>query len=405
MENESIHGLRLDQLADVFSLGVNDPDTTGAGGNDERMAGLLRDQLSCVLPRGSLLFDSLIMMMGRLGCDVQAPAGRSLLEVLSSPHTDLGLLQAIKDCSKKLSLSLDSKLEALGGHSLWRHSAGYVELRDAGRAWLLHRWILRSGEGHVCDHINNDRRDNRRSNLRAVSQADNVRRGRWAGPPGHLRGVWRGRGGCWRASVGVLGRVHETIALQTPLLAALAHDDLVRRLGLADCLNFPLDLPARDLRGFRTHVPAGLRRLVRQTLRRQPAQDDLHVVAQARPTVRGRPVHPGARTAPVRSPAPAAGLRIRRRDKPVPLHSPGGPAMPVIQGTQLPDLSYPLVPRGDALRRPAVPLLRGEHMHAAGSLPAGGPDALHSLPSRLLRQRGDRRARQRARGVLLEAGP
>jgi len=49
MENESIHGLRLDQLADVFSIGVDDPDP--AGHCDEGMAGLLREQLSCVLPR------------------------------------------------------------------------------------------------------------------------------------------------------------------------------------------------------------------------------------------------------------------------------------------------------------------------------------------------------------------
>jgi len=110
MENESIHGLRLDQLADVFSIGVDDPDPVG--GNDEGMAGLLREQLSCVLPRGSLLFDALVMMMGRLGCDVQSLAGRSLLEVLLSPQSDLGLLQAIKDCSKKMSFSLDSKMEA-----------------------------------------------------------------------------------------------------------------------------------------------------------------------------------------------------------------------------------------------------------------------------------------------------
>ena len=110
MENESVHGLRLDQLADVFSVGMDDPDP--AGGSMERMAGLLREQLSSTLPTSSLLFDALIMMMGRLGCDVQSLAGRSLLEVLLSPHTDVGLLQAIKDCSKKLSASLDSKAEA-----------------------------------------------------------------------------------------------------------------------------------------------------------------------------------------------------------------------------------------------------------------------------------------------------
>lgn len=112
MENESIHGLRVDQLANVFAIGVDDPDPAGTGGSDESMARLLQEQLCRALPRGSLLFDALIMMMGRLGCDVRSLAGRSLLEVLLSPHTDIGFLQAIKDCSKKLSTSLDSKAEA-----------------------------------------------------------------------------------------------------------------------------------------------------------------------------------------------------------------------------------------------------------------------------------------------------
>jgi hypothetical protein len=47
-----------------------------------------------------------------LGCDVRTLAGKSLLQVLLSPQSDLGLLQAIKDCSKWLSTSLDSKTEA-----------------------------------------------------------------------------------------------------------------------------------------------------------------------------------------------------------------------------------------------------------------------------------------------------
>ncbi len=112
MENESTHGLRLDQLAGLFSLGVEDADPACAADQDEKMAGLLREQLSCVLPKDMLLFDALVMMMGRLGCDVRSLAGRSLLEVLLSPQSDLGLLQAIKDCSKKLSFSLDSQTEA-----------------------------------------------------------------------------------------------------------------------------------------------------------------------------------------------------------------------------------------------------------------------------------------------------
>lgn len=109
MENGSVYGLRLDQLADVFSLGLEDLDADGA---DAGLARHLRGQLGSVLPKGSLLFDALIMMLGRLGCDVRSLVGRSLLDVLLSPQSDIGLLQAVKDCSKRLSISLDSKTEA-----------------------------------------------------------------------------------------------------------------------------------------------------------------------------------------------------------------------------------------------------------------------------------------------------
>jgi hypothetical protein len=76
MENESTHGLRLDQLAGLLSLGAEEPDSADTAGHDQRMAGLLREQLSCVLPWSMLLFDALVMMMGRLGCDVRSLAGR-----------------------------------------------------------------------------------------------------------------------------------------------------------------------------------------------------------------------------------------------------------------------------------------------------------------------------------------
>lgn len=44
---------------------------------------------------------------------------------------------------------------------------------DAPR--YLHRYILRPPTGLVTDHINGDRLDNRRANLRAIPNADNIR--------------------------------------------------------------------------------------------------------------------------------------------------------------------------------------------------------------------------------------
>lgn len=108
MEIRSIHGLRLDQLAGLFSVGLDDSDVA----QEKSMAQLLRSQLTDALPNGSLLFDALTMMMGRLGCDVRSLAGKSLLDVLSSPGSDIGLLHAIKDCSKRLSFGLESKAQA-----------------------------------------------------------------------------------------------------------------------------------------------------------------------------------------------------------------------------------------------------------------------------------------------------
>lgn len=109
MQENSTYGLRLDQLAGLLSVGIDDTEACDGEGHDESMASLLRGQLMCPLPTGSLLFDALVMMMGRLGCDTRSLVGRTLGDVLLNPQTDVGLLQAIKDCSKRLSCALDSR--------------------------------------------------------------------------------------------------------------------------------------------------------------------------------------------------------------------------------------------------------------------------------------------------------
>jgi hypothetical protein len=51
-------------------------------------------------------------MVGRLGYETHPLAGKTLVEVLLGPRTDLGLLRAIKECCKRLSSGLESKAEA-----------------------------------------------------------------------------------------------------------------------------------------------------------------------------------------------------------------------------------------------------------------------------------------------------
>ena len=110
MDEKSTYGLRLDQLAGLFSLGTDGP-VEGREGQ-ERMADLLREHLTSALPTGLLLLDALMMMMGRLGYNTRSIAGKTIVGVVLNPQSDIGLLRAIKECCKRLSSSLESKPEA-----------------------------------------------------------------------------------------------------------------------------------------------------------------------------------------------------------------------------------------------------------------------------------------------------
>jgi len=111
MEKKSTYGLRLDQMAGLFAMGAGDPDPAAAKGDDETLRDLLHEQLTSAEPRESLLRDTLAMMIEPLSEDAGALRGRSLGEILLSPQSSLGLLGAIKEASKTLSCTLDSKTE------------------------------------------------------------------------------------------------------------------------------------------------------------------------------------------------------------------------------------------------------------------------------------------------------
>lgn len=78
----------------------------------------------------------------------------------------------------KFAIVDDSDFEHLSQYR-WRYSQGYA-LRNAtvnGKeiTILMHRVILNLQPGQQADHINGDKLDNRRSNLRAATHADNLR--------------------------------------------------------------------------------------------------------------------------------------------------------------------------------------------------------------------------------------
>lgn len=108
----------------------------------------------------------------------------------------------------------------------------------------LHRLIMWAAPGQVIDHIDGDRLNNQRSNLRFVSYAENSRNMRSANMK---RGLFKGvypRRSLWRASISDRTRAgsrHFHLGyFKHPEEAALAYDDMARRLyGRFALCNYP----------------------------------------------------------------------------------------------------------------------------------------------------------------------
>ncbi len=111
MVKKSTYGLRPDQMADLLALGAEAPDTTAEKCRNEILQALLHEQLTSVRPKGSLLRETLNMLIDPVRTPATGPDSRPLGEILLSPQSDLELLRTIKDASKRLSCTLDSQDE------------------------------------------------------------------------------------------------------------------------------------------------------------------------------------------------------------------------------------------------------------------------------------------------------
>jgi len=101
------------------------------------------------------------------------------------------------------------------------------------RSWRMHVMLIPEAGGLVRDHINRNKLDNRRSNLRLVTQGENVRNGRASGqrpfsqnPDGNTyRGIrWKKKDRQWESRITYKGKQVYLGQFNKPRHAAIVYD-------------------------------------------------------------------------------------------------------------------------------------------------------------------------------------
>lgn len=109
------------------------------------------------------------------------------------------------------------------------HSQGYACRRTPdNKIETMHRVIMQTPKGLYTDHINNNRLDNRRSNLRIVTNSENLSR---AVPKSGLKGVsWHGQMKQWRARIYIDGKEKHLGLFDNKVDAIKCYNEKVREL-------------------------------------------------------------------------------------------------------------------------------------------------------------------------------
>lgn len=98
----------------------------------------------------------------------------------------------------------------------------------------LHAFVLKAEPGQIIDHISGDRLDNRKQNLRIVTQAENAKNARrptFPGKTSRFKGVcWSRHDGKWFAQIGSDNVRHDLGLHDDEVAAAQAYDVAALRL-------------------------------------------------------------------------------------------------------------------------------------------------------------------------------
>jgi HNH endonuclease/AP2 domain len=143
----------------------------------------------------------------------------------------------------KSAIVSDEDYSELAQHKWCYQPPGYAGRRKKFghrdyRIVYMHREIMGCASvGKVVDHVNGNRIDNRRENLRACDHRDNIKNQK--PKPGRMKGVWRYQGG-WRASITANKTKYSLGIFRDQIEAAKAYDAAALRLhGEFAVLNLP----------------------------------------------------------------------------------------------------------------------------------------------------------------------
>lgn len=95
-------------------------------------------------------------------------------------------------------------IDLLEKHKWFIKSNGYVTAKIDGKFVLLHRLIMKAKKGEYVDHLNHDKLDNRKSNLRICTQSENMHNARYKSKyPGV---VWNKQNKNWNLRLRINGK-------------------------------------------------------------------------------------------------------------------------------------------------------------------------------------------------------
>lgn len=115
---------------------------------------------------------------------------------------------------------------------------GYVTHGSGEKQVLMHRLLLGNKPGTLVDHINRNRLDNRRENLRLCTSSQNsINKKQISNNP--YKGICLCSDGVWQAQISYKGKSIYLGRTQDPMLAAKLYDSAAKRLyGEYAFLNF-----------------------------------------------------------------------------------------------------------------------------------------------------------------------